>query len=135
MNTDPQTENSMEEDKEAKPEIAVTDHAYMRIKKRMGLSREAAVRMAEKAFDGGISHSETSGRLAKYIARKSLEYKKSGTRIVIYGEMVYCFCGARSTGRGGPSGILVTVWYIPNNLKKNVLGLQKRKSSNLNRIS
>lgn len=135
MNTDPQTENSMEEDKEAKPEIAVTDHAYMRIKQRMGLSREAAVRMAEKAFSEGVSHSETSGRLAKYIAGKSLEYRQPGTRIIIYGEMVYCFCGARITRIGGRFGILVTVWYIPNNLKKNALGLQKRKNSNPNRIS
>lgn len=127
MNIDPMAGHDQESDKILKAEIALTDHAYMRIKQRMGLSKESAVRMAERAFSDGIDHSETTGRLNKYLIEEAYKYKKPGTRIVIYGEMVYCFVRLRTTKTGENFAVLITVIYIPNNLKNNVLGLQKRK--------
>ena len=48
--------------------IVVSDHADIRIKQRMGLGHGAANKIAETAFEEGISHSETTGRLNKYIS-------------------------------------------------------------------
>ena len=127
MNVDPMPGHDQESDKMLKAEIVLTDHAYMRIKERMGLSKESAARIAEKAFYVGIDHSETTGRLHKYLAGEAYKYKKPGTRIVIYGEMVYCFVRMRTTKTGENFAVLITVIYIPNNLKNNALGLQKRK--------
>lgn len=127
MNVDPMPGHDKESNKLLNAEIVLTDHAYMRIKERMGLSKEAAVRMAERAFCDGIDHSETTGRLHKYLAGEAYKYMKPGTRIVIYGEMVYCFVRLRTTKTIENCALLITVIYIPNNLKSNALGLQKRK--------
>ena len=41
----------------------VSKHARKRTKQRAGLGKRAAVRNAQKAFDLGVKHSETNGRL------------------------------------------------------------------------
>ena len=105
--------------------IFVTEHALDRIKERLGLSNKAAERMAEVAYRDGIEHSETIGRLNKYIAGLTYAHMKKGTCIRIYGEVVYCF--VREKTRRKEKVTLLTAWNIPNALKKNVLSLQKRK--------
>jgi hypothetical protein len=110
--------------------IVVSDHAYIRIKQRMGLGHGAANKIAETAFEEGISHSETTGRLNKYISGQMVQYPKQGLCVKIYGEMVYFFGSTRKTETGECFAVLVTVIYIPNNLKNSALGLQKRKKRN-----
>ena len=105
--------------------IYVTDHAYDRIKERMGLGNRAAARMAEVAYKEGITYAETSGKLYRYIEAQTQAHLKAGIYIKIYGEVVYCFL--RESEQKKEKTILLTAWNIPNELKKNVLSVQKRK--------
>lgn len=36
--------------------IRITDHAYDRMKERLGWNRKAGERMAQKAFEQGVTH-------------------------------------------------------------------------------
>lgn len=86
--------------------IKVSRHAYERLHERCGLSRKAAIRMAEKAFYTGMKHSDTKGQINRWIT--SLYFNnKNANNIRLYGNFVYIFCNK----------ILVTVLEIPNNLK------------------
>ena len=105
--------------------IHVTDHAYERIKERMGLGNRAAARMAEVAYEEGITHADTSGKLYRYIEEQTQSHLKPGIYIKIYGEVVYCFL--REKMHKKERVFLLTAWNIPNTLKKNVLSVQKRK--------
>ena len=111
--------------------IDITEHAYIRMKERMGLSRHAAKKTAETAFELGIKFFETRGRLKKYLLGETRTYQKIGTRVIIYGEMVYIFSDFRKMETGEEYAVLVTVWYIPNNLKNSALGLQRRKKERM----
>lgn len=63
--------------------------------------------MAQKAFDEGVSHSQTKGRLNKWIT--SLFFKNvNANNIKLYGDKAYIFCDQ----------FLVTVIQIPQNLTK-----------------
>ena len=105
--------------------IDITKHAYDRMKERLGLSKKAANRMAEIAYAEGIKHGDTNGRLYKYISSQAYAYMKKGYCLKIYGEAVYCFINGKDEETETSS--LVTVWVIPQNLKNQVLGLQRKK--------
>lgn len=45
----------------------ISRHAAERLKERCGLNKKACERMAQKAFDNGIRHSQTKGRLNKWV--------------------------------------------------------------------
>ena len=63
--------------------------------------------MAQKAFNDGITHKQTKGRLHKWVT--SLFFKNcNANNIRLYGNNAYIFCGET----------LVTVIPIPVNLKK-----------------
>lgn len=65
--------------------------------------------MAQKAFNEGITHKQTKGRLHKWVT--SLFFKNcNANNIRLYGDNAYIFCGET----------LVTVIPIPNNIKKNM---------------
>ena len=105
--------------------VYVTDHAYGRIKERMGLSNRAAARMAELAYEDGITYSETSGKLYQYIEGKTQSHLKPGINIKIYGEVVYCFLREKVNKK--EKIFLLTAWNIPNDLKKSVLSVKKKR--------
>lgn len=70
--------------------------------------------MAQKAFDDGISHSQTKGRLNKWIT--SLYFRnKHANNIKLYGDKAYIFC----------SETLVTVIQIPIDLMKDLKSMIK----------
>lgn len=99
-----QLENQLGDQTEDK--IEVSRHAYERLHERCGLSRKAAIRMAEKAFYIGMKHSDTKGQINRWIT--SLYFNnKNANNIRLYGNFAYIFCNK----------ILVTVLEIPNNLK------------------
>ena len=86
-------------------EAIVTNHAKKRIKERCGLNKKSIQRMATKALEEGHTHSETKGRLNKWMT--SLYFRGSkANNIRLYGEKAYIF---RDT-------VLITVIPIPNNL-------------------
>lgn len=85
----------------------ISNHARRRMKERCGFNRKAQDRMAEKAFNEGITHKQTKGRLHKWVT--SLFFKNcNANNIRLYGDNAYIFCGET----------LVTVIPIPSNLKK-----------------
>ena len=111
--------------------IEITKHAYDRMKERLGLNKKAATRMAEIAYSDGIKHGDTNGQLYRYISSQAYAYMKKGYCLKIYGEAVYCFVNGKDEETGEKKSSLVTVWTIPQNLKNQVLGLQRKKKDEI----
>ncbi len=104
-------------------DVCVSKHAYERMRERLGINKKAAQRMAVRAYEAGIGYSDTSGRLQKYIEKNSIAYMRQGTRIIIYGDAVYCFvCGSTSKY----DKTLVTVLHLPNELKNQAHGVRRK---------
>lgn len=96
------------------PDIIITNHAYERAKERLSLNRSAFTSLAEKAYELGACHSDSVGNLKKYIDGIYFQYK-TANHIRIYGCNVYLF----------NNNTLITVYAVPNNLKKAALKIQK----------
>ena len=47
--------------------VEITEHAYDRMKERLGWNRKAGQRMANKAYTEGKTHGETRGSLHRYL--------------------------------------------------------------------
>ncbi len=78
-------------------------------------NRKACERMAQKAYDDGITHAQTKGRLSKWIT--SLYFRnKNANNIRLYGDKAYIFCDE----------VLVTVIQIPVDLMKNLKAMIKK---------
>lgn len=103
--------------------VYLTNHAYARMKERAGISRKAADRLGTKAYEDGIGREEVTGSLYRYITSEARSYNRDGADVKIYGEMVYCFLNQAN------GVILLTVFWVPNNLKNQALGVQKRKAA------
>ena len=93
----------------------ISEHAKERIKERCGFNKNATERMANKAFEEGITHSQTKGRLNKWVT--SLYFKnKKANNIRLYGDKAYIFCDK----------VLVTVIQIPIGLMKDFKKMVKQ---------
>lgn len=108
--------------------IIVTDHAYKRAKERMGLSKGATVKMSRIAYDRGIRHTETRGRLHKYIDERCTSDTRKGNDVRIYGEFVYCFLTHKGGRNNKDTTRLLTVYGIPNELKNQAISSKRRQS-------
>lgn len=96
--------------------IQVSKHAETRLHERCGINRKSAQRIAEKAFNEGIQHSQTKGNLKKWIT--SLYFNnKAANNIRLYGDKAYIF--------GGET--LITVLQIPSNLRNDMRSLVDRR--------
>ncbi len=94
----------------------VSKYAEDRLKERCGFNRKTCERMAQKAYNDGITHAQTKGRLNKWIT--SLYFRnKNANNIRLYGDKAYIFCDE----------VLVTVIQIPVNLMKNLKAMTKEK--------
>ena len=87
--------------------VTVSKHAVRRLKEHCGLNKRSAQRMADKAFTDGIRHSDTRGRLNKWVTSLYF-YNRTADNIRLYGDKAYIF--AEST--------LVTGIQIPPDLRK-----------------
>lgn len=94
--------------------MKVTKHAKSRLKERCGFNKNASERMAKKAFEEGITHAQTKGRLNKWVTKLYFQ-NETANNIRLYGEKAYIFCGER----------LVTVIPIPNDLKRDFKAMIK----------
>lgn len=113
-----QTPLELEEmSKHQESEIIITDHAYERGKERIGLGKVALNRYALKAYQQGLTHGQTKGRLHKYITKIWYNNKKVDN-IRIYGEHIYLF----------HQNILITVYHTPNHLRQLAKHLKQNKS-------
>ena len=107
-------------------QVVITDHAYSRMKERLGLNKKAATRIAELALNKGIKYADTRGQLNKYMTSQTLLYREKGQSVMIYGENVYCYVKAHDSKIGDEKVLLVTVWPISNRLKKKAIGRQRK---------
>ena len=96
--------------------IQVSRHAEKRMRERCGLNKKAVERMAEKAYHHGIKHSETKGKLNKWISGKYLA-KGKANNIRIYGDKAFVFC----------DDVLVTVLQVPRVIVKDMEYLVRRE--------
>lgn len=108
-------------------EIIITRNAYAKMRERFGIKKNATQRMAEKAFRHGITIGDTKGKLLRYITASSVEYNRPNTKIIIYGEAMYCFvCNYDEYSVRPENNTLITVQYLPKDIKKQALCLQRR---------
>lgn len=92
----------------------VSKHAEDRLKERCGFNRKTCERMAQRAFNDGITHAQTKGRLNKWLT--SLYFRnKRANNIRLYGDKAYIFCDE----------VLVTVIQIPVDLMKDLKSMIK----------
>lgn len=47
--------------------MIITEHAKQRLRERCGFNKKSYERMVRKAYEDGISHKQTKGRLNKWI--------------------------------------------------------------------
>lgn len=93
--------------------VGVTAHAKKRLKERCGVTKNSALKMAERAFTKGISFENASTELKKYISSVYLCHGKMCNNIRIYGNMVYIF----------DNRTLITVYPIPENIANRIENL------------
>ena len=84
-------------------EIEVCKHAEKAIRKRIGIPKKAVVKLANEAFDNGLSIPETSGSLNRYLTKQYYKNKNMG-KIKVYSEYVFFFSNQK---------VLVTVYHSP----------------------
>lgn len=89
--------------------IKVSKHAEQRMRERCGLNKKSIERIAQKAYNNGIKHESTKGRLNKWITGVYFKNTKANN-IRLYGDMLYIFC----------DNVLVTVFQIPHSIAKNL---------------
>jgi hypothetical protein len=87
----------------------VTTHAKKRIKRRLGFNKRIIQSISDEALLHGISHSETRGRLNRYITKIYFR-NKAANNIKIYKEKIFIFTDNR----------LITILSLPNQFKGQV---------------
>lgn len=95
----------------------VTNHAREKLKSRGGLNKKSTDRIVNKAYTHGITHSQTKGRLKKWVYGLYF-YNKTATNIRLYGDKAYIFKS---------DGVLATVLQIPSDLTKDLNKMIKEK--------
>jgi len=108
--------------------VALTDHAIMRGKERLGLGKKALSRMTDKAFKEGVNLDEMYGSLYKYIAYK-VERPNAApiSDIRLYGEYVFLYSVGSDQFFGDTYPLLVTVILVPVEMRKQAILQFKKK--------
>lgn len=96
----------------------VTNHAGLRIRERIGANKKSVQAIADRALQIGLSHSDLTGKLKRYIDATYLKCK-TANNIKIYAEKVYLFNGAT----------LITVISLPTGLKRLANKLSKKDNA------
>lgn len=95
--------------------MVVTKHAQRRMKQRCGVGKSATQRMAKKVYDLGMTHSETTGNLKKWVDSLYF-YNRTANQIRLYGDKAYIFHNQK----------LITVVQIPHSLVQYVKRRERR---------
>ena len=98
--------------------LKITDHAKKRLVERIGINKRSTEKISEVAFREGLSHSDLTGILKKYIDKVYLKEKKANN-IRIYGTNVYLF----------KNTTLITVLRLTSKLSKIAIKLNKKRNS------
>ena len=97
--------------------VNITKHAKKRMKERCGLNEKSSDRLAERAYDNGLKHSDLNGNLKKWVDGLYLKYQ-TGNQIRLYGDKAFIFHNA----------ILITVIQIPSNLVKEKIKIENKRN-------
>jgi aryl-alcohol dehydrogenase-like predicted oxidoreductase len=89
-------------------EIVLTRHSIKRLKERLGLPKKACQRMAQTAFDKGITFFDTAGAANKYF-RRIYDKNRKANNVKVYGKFAYIFS----------ENTLITVLPLPKDIKFN----------------
>jgi len=98
---------------------ALTQHGAERMRERAGLSRPAAVRIAERAYANGLHPKDFSGSFRRYLDGLYLSHGQAAN-IRVYGEHVYLF---------SVEGRLITTLWLPKHFKKTVAKTRNKQQS------
>jgi hypothetical protein len=93
-----------------------TAHGKDRIRDRVGVPLKSVDRVAQTAFDRGVTHAETAGSLNRYLSGIYLN-KHRGNNLRIWGEKVYIF----------ENDALITVLNLPNKYKRVVREIMRKR--------
>ena len=104
---------------ERKWPMKITKHANARSKERNGWNTKTTERMLQKVLEQGITHSQTKGRLNKWMSSLYSNYRRKGKDIRLYGDKAYIFVNES----------LLTVLQIPANLTKDMNNFIIREES------
>jgi hypothetical protein len=105
--------------------MRITEHGYLRGRKRLKFQPHVLEKMAARALVEGVSHREAKGHLRKYLDKEHFYYPNGN--IIVFNEHAFVF--ARDNGD------LVTVYRMPNNLIKLCNQIQHRKKPQNDRKS
>lgn len=98
--------------------VMITQHARLRAEKRLGLTKLAVNRIAQKAFDDGIPHTETRGSFRRYLEDRLVERNgRSIDAVMIYGDHIYLFAGLS----------LITIYFTPKEFKHVVARIREAR--------
>jgi hypothetical protein len=101
--------------------MKVTAHGEDRIIERVGGKKKNAQKIAEKAYQYGLTHSESKGRLHKYLDKLYLKNPANNRDLRVYNHKVYIFIEER----------LITVLPLPHNLCELAdIQLKKKREGN-----
>lgn len=106
----------------------ITKHGSERVRERIGVNKKSTLRQAELALERGLTHSDTKGKLEKWVNSKTLTHKVKGKAFCeyrIYNSKLFVFENAESNK-------LITVIEIPNNLRKIADKINKQKREGIN---
>lgn len=87
-------------------EIHVTDHADLRVRKRLGVPRKAVDRQVAKALAEGATHADFSGAMRRYLDHVFLKERRANN-IRVHAGHIYLFAG----------NSLITCWPLPSKLR------------------
>lgn len=82
------------------PDVMMTDHGEFRTRKRAGLPKKAANKLAEQALVSGTDRRDISGRLRRYL--DALLHRGDADNIRVFRDYVFIFRGR----------VLITMWML-----------------------
>lgn len=99
--------------------MIVTKHAKKRIHERLNINKKGSKKLAQKAIKKGISHSEATGQLKKYMDKLFLSHR-SACNLRVYNQATFIF---------DRKFFLITVIPLPKDLNKIVAKINERKKN------
>lgn len=73
-------------------ELAITKHAYRRMKERNGWNKKAATRMVSRIHNDGMRPDQVKGYLKGWVNSK-YEYSNEGDEYILFEDKLYIFNG------------------------------------------
>lgn len=108
--------------------VYVTKHGYARMKERLGLNKNAARRMSQKAYEDGIDLLGVKGSLKRFLETKE-EANAESIVFKIYGNAVYCFdIKELEKWNKAPEIVLITVYHLPKRYNKQANSARLRRN-------